>query len=57
VFFDTNGGRNYINHVGIYIGDGSFIEASSGSRHRILITDMSSGFYSHTFMTAKRIFN
>ncbi len=57
VFFDTNGGHSYINHVGIYIGDGNFIEAASGSRYRVIITDMSSGFYARNFMTARRIFN
>jgi N-acetylmuramoyl-L-alanine amidase len=57
VFFDTNGGHNYINHVGIYIGDGNFIEASSGSNYRVIITDMSGGFYARNFMTARRIFN
>ena len=30
VFSDTNGGNNYINHVGIYIGEGNFISATSG---------------------------
>lgn len=56
VFFDTDGGHSYINHVGIYIGGGKFIEASSGFLHRIKISDMSEGFYSETFMTARRFF-
>lgn len=57
VFFDTDGGHNYINHVGIYIGDGEFIEASSGYlSHKIKITDMSGGFYSRAFVTARRLF-
>lgn len=57
VFFDTDGGHSYINHVGIYLGGGSFIEASSGrSTGRVVIVDMSSGFYSDTYMTARRIF-
>lgn len=46
VFFDTDGGKNYICHVGIYIGDDKFIHASSGrSSHRVVISDLSEGFY------------
>ncbi|MDP4092111.1 MAG: SH3 domain-containing C40 family peptidase [Bacillota bacterium] len=57
VFFDTNGGRNDISHVGIYIGNGNFIEASSSySHHKIIVADMDSGSYAHQFMTARRIF-
>lgn len=55
VFFDTDGGHNYICHVGIYIGDGNFIHASSGrSAHKVVISNLSSGFYSDAFMTARR---
>ena len=57
IFFDTDGGHNYINHVGIYIGNGDFIQASSGydNGHKIVISDLSSGFYATAFMTARRI--
>ncbi|MCR4436892.1 MAG: SH3 domain-containing C40 family peptidase [Clostridiales bacterium] len=56
VFFDTDGGRNNISHVGIYVGGGKFIEASSGySTHKVIITDMSSGYYSRKFITARRV--
>lgn len=55
VFFDTNGGRNYINHVGIYIGDGMFIHASSGSNARkVVISNLGEGFYSNAYMSARR---
>lgn len=54
VFFDTNGGLNHINHVGLYIGGGRFIQASSGSSG-VIISSISGGFYSKAFMTAKRI--
>lgn len=54
VFFDTNGGHNYINHVGMYIGGGKFIQASSG-HSGVVVSDITQGFYSKTFMTAKRI--
>ncbi len=56
VFFDTNGGRNFVNHVGIYIGDGSFIHASSGrNSHRVVVTELSESFYVNAYMTARRI--
>lgn len=54
VFFDTNGGLNRINHVGIYIGSGQFIHSSSASR-RVVISNLNKGFYSKTYMTARRI--
>ncbi|MDP4094944.1 MAG: SH3 domain-containing protein [Bacillota bacterium] len=54
VFFDTDGGHNYINHVGMYIGNGSFIQASSG-RGCVVISDITTGFYADAYMTARRI--
>jgi N-acetylmuramoyl-L-alanine amidase len=55
VFFDTNGKNNYINHVGIYIGNGNFIHASSGSsKRKVVISDLSEGFYADAYMTARR---
>jgi N-acetylmuramoyl-L-alanine amidase len=55
VFYDTNGGKNYVNHVGIYIGDGMFIHASSGSNaHKVVISNLGEGFYSNAYMSAKR---
>lgn len=53
VFFDTNGGKNHINHVGIYIEGGQFIHSSSG-RGRVVISDLSQGFYANAYMTARR---
>lgn len=54
VFFDTNGGNNRINHVGIYIGGGKFIHSSS-SHSGVTISSLSSGFYSRSYMTARRV--
>jgi N-acetylmuramoyl-L-alanine amidase len=55
VFFDTNGGHNNIGHVGIYIGEGKFIHASSGrSAREVIISDLRSGFYSTAYMKARR---
>ncbi|MCX7842665.1 MAG: SH3 domain-containing protein [Clostridia bacterium] len=56
VFFDTDGGKDYICHVGIYIGDGNFIHASSGrNSKRVVISDLSSGFYANAYITARRL--
>ncbi|WP_024831455.1 C40 family peptidase [Ruminiclostridium josui] len=56
VFFDTDGGHNSISHVGIYIGNGQFIHAASGSSTRkVIISDMTSGYYANNFMKAKRV--
>ncbi len=54
VFFDTNGGKNRINHVGIYTGSGKFIHSSS-SHHGVVTSSLSSGFYSKSYMTARRV--
>jgi cell wall-associated NlpC family hydrolase len=53
VFFDTNGGLNNITHVGIYIGDGKFIHASTYSKHAITIESMSSAYYSKRYMKSR----
>ena len=56
VFFDTNGGMNKINHVGIYIGNDRFIHASSGSSaKKVVISDINSGFYNGCYMTGRRV--
>lgn len=56
VFFDTDGGHNSISHVGIYIGGGQFIHAASGSSTRkVIISDITSGYYANNFMKARRV--
>lgn len=56
VFFDTNGGHNAIEHAGLYIGDGKFIHASSGSSaHKVVISDINEGFYDKCYMWARRV--
>lgn len=54
VFFDTDGGKNYINHVGIYIGNGQFIHASSGAG-KVVINSIWDNFYSSSYMTARSL--
>ena len=43
-----------ITHVGMYIGNGQFIHASSGSGC-VVITDLSSSYYTRMYVGAKRI--
>lgn len=49
-----NGARSAIGHAGIYIGDGQFIHASSGSG-RVIISPLSSSYYDTRFYMARRI--
>lgn len=53
IFFNTDGP---ISHVGIYIGGGEFIHASSGSG-RITISDLSQSYYSSRYAGARRYLN
>ncbi len=43
-----------VSHVGIYIGGGQFIHASTNN-YRVCISDMSSGHYSNVYVYARRI--
>ena len=52
IFFNT---YSSISHVGIYIGGGQFIHASSGS-HRITVSNLSESYYDSRYACARRIF-
>lgn len=52
VFFNTVGSR--ISHVGLYIGNGNMIHASS-TRGQVRIDTIESGWYFGRFVTARRI--
>ena len=55
VFFDTSKHhRGYVNHVGIYIGNGKFIHASSAKK-KVVITSLSKPFYAQRFKVARRL--
>lgn len=54
VFFDTSkDGR--VNHVGVYIGNGDFIHASSGTGRKVKISPLDTGFYNGVFKFARRV--
>jgi len=52
VFFRTRGNR--ISHVGIYIGNGKFVHASS-ARGRVRVDTLTSGYYHQRYVGARRI--
>lgn len=55
LLFSSSRSSNKIGHVGIYIGGGDFIHASSGSKYRVIISSLSEPFYVDTYITARRI--
>ena len=56
VFFLEYQTMDEIGHVGIYIGNGEFIHASSGSGYCVKISTLESGSYLKRYDTARRIF-
>jgi len=56
VFFKTRRYANFPTHVGIFIGDGNFIHASSGKgRLGVKIDSLTSDYYSGAFIGGTRI--
>ena len=55
VFFNTNStDSDMCDHVGIYMGNGQFIHASS-SAMKVIISDLTTGYYNRVFSWGRRI--
>lgn len=54
VFFDTVADSDACDHVGIYLGAGYFIHASSG-QGRVVVSNLVSGYYNTVFSWGRRI--
>ena len=52
VFFHTY--ASYPSHVGIYLGDGKMIHASSG-KGEVTVSDLNSDYYRSRYLGAKRV--
>ncbi len=58
VFFDTEKKfKHKVNHVGIYIGDGKFIHASSAKKKVIITSFNRKQFYKRRFLWGQRVVN
>lgn len=56
VFFLDYETMDGIGHCGIYIGDGNFIHASSGTGYCVKISTLTSGSYYNRYSTARRLY-
>ena len=54
VFFNTVSDSDLCDHVGIYLGGGYFIHASSGG-HKVVCSQLASGYYNRVFSWGRRI--
>jgi len=54
VFFNTVSDSDLCDHVGIYLGGGCFIHASSGG-HKVVVSNIASGYYNRVFSWGRRI--
>ena len=56
VCFDTVSDKDLSDHVGIYLGSGYFLHASSAAK-KVMLSSLSSGYYKRTFSWGRRIFD
>ena len=52
IFFSSNG--SHVGHVGMYIGGGQFVHAST-SKTGVIISDLGSSYYTRVYYAARRI--
>ena len=55
VFFDTYGKAP--GHVGIYIGNGQFIDSGTGSKRGVRVSNLNDAYWAPKFYGARRIQN
>ena len=55
VFWNTVNDSDLCDLVGIYIGNGNVVHASSGSAHKVVISSMSGSYYKNNFSWGRRI--
>lgn len=53
VFFSNTTSKGFCSHVGIYIGDGKMIHASS--KRNVIVVDLSDDYYVEHFLCARRV--
>lgn len=53
IFFDT-AGSGKVTHVGMYIGNDTFIQAESGVVQKVTTTSLSNSYWSRVYITARR---
>ena len=56
IFFDNGKVSTPVSHVGIYVGDGQFIHAST-NEYQVRYGNLNAGSYNSTYVYARRIFN
>ena len=54
VFFNTVSDSDLSDHIGIYLGQGYFIHASSGAA-KVIVSDLSSGYYNRVYSWGRRV--
>ncbi len=54
VFFDTSSDSDLCDHVGIYLGNGNFVHASSAAA-KVVKSNLNSGYYNRVFSWGRRV--